>query len=301
MFIGTIKGKNHFYEQHERAKLSDKWYTMTLPASVSGIIDEDELAEMRAQMTPEAYAQEMECDATAPVQGTFYATQIQELELSGQISPTTAEHDPRQPVYVAADLGYSDSTAFWFWQPRVDGYAIIDHYENQGQKIPHYLAYLDALPYRYEKIFLPHDAVAETLATSRSTVEQVLAHYKDADTSVELVPKLGVQHGIDAARLILPNCYFNQKKCYDGIEALRAYRRTYDEIKKCFADKPVHDWSSDSADAFRYMALSCKPKKRPEVMKKRQLAVRMEPPRYKLDDLWADREGTKHTFEKLRM
>lgn len=301
VFIGTPKGKNHFYEVHNRAKLSDSWYSLTLPASVSGILDEEELAEMRAQMTDSQYRQEMECDFEAAVQGTFYASQIQELEIAGQITPDAARHDPKNKVYVSCDLGFSDSTAFWFWQPRPDGYAIIDYYENQGKKLPHYLQMLDAKPYKYEKVYLPHDARAETLQTQRSTVEQVRDHFHGTGTAIEIVPKLKVQHGIDAVRLILPSCWFNQKACYDGIEALRAYRRTFDEVKKVFSDKPLHDWSSDGADAFRYLALSCRPMAKPQSVKKRAMAVRVERPKYKLEELWEDREVKSHRFSKLRM
>ena len=301
VFIGTPKGKNHFYEIHTRAKIEKTWYSMTLPASESGIIGAEELAEMKAQMSTDSYNQEMECDFDAAVQGTFYAHMIQELEKLHQISPTAAKFDPRQKVFVSADLGYSDSTAFWFWQTRQDGYAIIDHYEAQGKKLPHYLEMLDGRPYQYDKIYLPHDAKVETLATGRSTVEQVIDHFQDTETSIQLIPKLAVQHGIDAVRLILPNCYFNQATCFEGIEALRAYRRTYDEVKKVFADKPMHDWSSDSADAFRYFAVACNPMEKPEVVKKIATSLRMEAPKYKLDDLWKDREGSRYKYEKLRM
>lgn len=301
VFIGTPKGKNHFYEVHQRAKLEPNWYSLTLRADESGILDDDELAEMKAQMTDDSFKQEMLCDFDAAVQGTYFAAQVAELERDGQISPSVAKYDPRLPVHVAADLGFSDSTAFWFWQTRPDGYAIIDHYENQGQKLPHYLAMLDARPYNYDRICLPHDAVVETLSTGRSTVEQVIAHFKDTDAHVELVPRMAKQHGIDAARLILPSCYINQAKCFEGIEALRAYRRQYDEVKKVYSKDPLHDWASDSADAFRYFALACKPMKKPEPVKKIAEEFRIEPPKYKLNDMWNDRETKPHKYEKLRM
>ena len=301
VFIGTPKGKNHFYDVHQRAKIEENWYSMTLPVSESGIISPGELAEMRAQMSEDSYRQEMECDFDAAVQGTFYASMIQALEQAGQISPDAAAHDLRQEVCVSADLGYSDSTAFWFWQVRADGYAIIDHYEAQGKKLPHYLDMLDDKPYKYDKIYLPHDAKVETLSTSRSTVEQVIDHYKGTETSVELQPKLAVQHGIDAVRLLLPSCYFNQARCFSGIEALRAYRRKYDEVKKCYADKPFHDWSSDSADAFRGFAMACKPLERPAVVEPIVTTVVIEPAKYRLDDMWKDRETVTHKFAKLRM
>jgi phage terminase large subunit len=301
VFIGTIKGKNHFYETHERAKLAPNWFSMTLPASVSGIIDAEELAEMKAQMSTSAYAQEMECDPNAAVQGTFYAEQLADLEQRGQIRPDTANYDPDQQVLVACDLGFSDSTAFWFWQTRPDGYAIIDYYENQGKKLPHYFEMLEQRGYTYSRIFLPHDARATTLSTSRTTVEQVIEHFGGGETHISVVPKLAIQHGIDATRLVLESCWFNQVKCYQGIESLRAYRRSYDEIKKVYSDKPQHTWASDGADAFRYLALSCKPKVRSDDVKPRQLAVKIERPTYTLDKLWADREPSTHKFAKLRI
>ena len=64
--------------------------------------------------------------------------------------------------------------------------------------------------------------------------------------------------GINSARLLLPRCYFDRKKCADGIEALRQYRADFDEKAKTFRDKPRHDWASHSADAFRYMAMAYK-------------------------------------------
>jgi phage terminase large subunit len=47
-------------------------------------------------------------------------------------------------------------------------------------------------------------------------------------------------------------------RCGDGIEALRQYHYEYDEDTKAFGLKPEHDWSSHTADAFRYLALVVK-------------------------------------------
>jgi hypothetical protein len=62
--------------------------------------------------------------------------------------------------------------------------------------------------------------------------------------------------GINSARLLLPRCYFDRTKCADGIEALRQYCADYDEKAKTFKDRPRHNWTSHSADAFRYMAMA---------------------------------------------
>jgi phage terminase large subunit len=59
-----------------------------------------------------------------------------------------------------------------------------------------------------------------------------------------------VEDGIQAARRLLPRCWFDKKRCAKGLEALRLYRRDYDEKREEFRVKPVHDWTSHHADAF---------------------------------------------------
>jgi hypothetical protein len=120
------------------------------------------------------------------------------------------------------------------------------------------------------------------------------------------VPQLKVQHGIDAARLILPKCHFNQATCADGIEALRAYRRVYSELTKSFTDKPLHDWSSDYADSFRYLALVCKLKMKLPMLNAPQAAfVRLNEGVHSygtLAQLFADNEKNKHqTIRTMRI
>jgi hypothetical protein len=68
--------------------------------------------------------------------------------------------------------------------------------------------------------------------------------------------ELSLQDGIEAARMVLPRCYFDESACYDGIDHLRGYMREWDEKTQTFRNRPKHDQHSHAADAFRYMALS---------------------------------------------
>jgi len=54
---------------------------------------------------------------------------------------------------------------------------------------------------------------------------------------------------------MLPRCWFDIDKTKTGLDALRNYRREYDEKRAVFYDRPLHDWSSHAADAFRYLAI----------------------------------------------
>jgi hypothetical protein len=292
LFIGTPKGKNHFYRIHQRSKTEEGWFSLTLTASTSGIIDKAELMEMKAQMSEEEWEQEMECNFSASIIGTYYASIVSRMELEGRIKAKVVRYDPSLPVKVACDLGRTDNTAMWFWQETPRGIHMIDYYENQGVGLGHYIDLLKAKPYRYEEVWLPHDAVAKTLATNRSTIEQLI----DAGFPCRKVPRQERQHGIDAARLVLPLCYIDQDACFAGVEALRAYSRKFNELTKSFSNEPKHDWASDGADAFRYFALVVKelvtfqtPKKLTDVDDPRQFHP------FSLNDLHREREAFKHS------
>lgn len=285
VFIGTPKGKNHFYKIYQRSYEESNWFHATLKASETGILGEEELNEMRAQMSEEQYLQEMECSFDAAVLGTYYAKLVSTLEQKGQV--TTVPYDPEFPVEAATDLGFSDSCAWWFWQYRPDGVAVIDYHEAQGQPLDYYFDMLDSKPYEYDCIWLPHDAKAKTLQTGKSTAEQIIGRGYPCNVQ----PRLAVQHGIDAVRLVLPNCWFDTANTFVGIEALRAYRRTYDENKKTFSDKPFHDWSSNGADAFRGAALVMKNKLEPKAKVEEEYDP-CKPPEWRLDKLFEEREQT---------
>ncbi|MCX6327702.1 MAG: HNH endonuclease, partial [Bacteroidia bacterium] len=48
--------------------------------------------------------------------------------------------------------------------------------------------------------------------------------------------------GIEAVRNVLGTCWFDEKKCIDGIAALEGYKSEYDEEKKVMRNTPCHDW-----------------------------------------------------------
>jgi phage terminase large subunit len=124
--IGTPKGKNNaFYQICQRAKYSEAWYFKELKASTSGLLPQSELDLMREQMSPEQYDQEFEISFSAALIGTYYSTQINMMEQQGRIDKKY-DYDPNFPVYTASDIGITDSTVFWFWQPRPDGICVFD-------------------------------------------------------------------------------------------------------------------------------------------------------------------------------
>jgi len=296
--MGTSKGRNQFYDFHELSKKDSRWYSLTLKADTSGIIDDEELEGLKAQMSDAQYEQEMLCSFTAALLGTYFATHIAKVESDGRVT-TNAEHDPAFPVTVTMDIGYSDSTVIWFFQERPDGIAYIDVEEGHGKDLLYYFSLLDYKPYVYDTIWLPHDARAKTLQTGKSTADQFLEKYRDSEVVLDIVPQLTVQHGIDAVRLVLPYSYFHPR-CELGIEALRTYRRKYNDLQQRYDDKPLHSWEADFADSFRYSALVANKSKLKPPQPLDSVAKPVYPS-YTMDQLYADRDrGARSRIIKMR-
>lgn len=249
--IGTVKGRNQLWQAYEAARADpEAWYSHVLRASQTGILDAEELADARRSMTPEQFAAEFECDPSAAVLGAYFGKELQRAEVEKRIGPVA--YDPTLPVHTAWDLGVGDSTAIWFFQVAGAEIRIIDHYESHGQGLQHYAAVLSAKGYRYETDWVPHDARVKELGTGRTRVETMLS----LGLRPRVVPAHGLMDGINAARLTIARCWFDADRCKDGLEALRQYQSEYDEKARTFKDTPKHDWTSHTADAFRYMAMA---------------------------------------------
>jgi phage terminase large subunit len=287
VFIGTFKGKNHFYKIWRRSQGLDlspgeepeyfilNWFNQTLKASESRILSDEELKLQRSEQDEEEYQQEYECNPNAAVKGTYYAKILAQID--EQTRDQRAVYDPEFPVEVYSDLGVGDTTALWFVQSLPGAYLLIDYEEHGGQALGFYANLLREKPYKYSKIWLPHDAKARTFQTGRSTIElfleedkfDPLKRFDPRDTSpiIDICPKLDIQDGIQAVRKILPQCHFApSQNTQDGVECLRAYKREWNEDTQVFREKPNHDWASNGSDAFRYFALKVKDraKMRPE-------------------------------------
>jgi phage terminase large subunit len=248
-FIGTPKGRNEFFAICERARENADWYSAVLKASETGLLPREELEDARGDMTPEQYEQEFECSFDAAITGAYFGKELAQADRDGRIRDVP--YDQASPVFTAWDLGFGDSTAIWFFQMVGPAIHVIDHYENNGQKLEHYVEVLRRRGYEYGEDFVPQDAKVHELISGRTRVE----HLTEMGRELRVIRKHKVEDGINAARMAIPRCYFDKTRCAEGLEALRQYRTEFDEKTRAFKDNPRHDWTSHTADAFRYMAL----------------------------------------------
>ncbi len=251
-FIGTPKGKNTFHRLWVEAEGDEDWTRLMLKASETGLLDPKELADARKMMTPDEYAQEYECSFEAAVRGAYYAQEMNKAENEEPPRITNIPHDARLQTYTAWDLGVADSTVIWFIQPHGRELRVIDVLKGEGVGLDWYVRKLQERDYLYAKHYLPHDVEVRELGTGKSRKEVL----EGLGVRVTVCPNIPIADGIQAVRMLLPMCWFDKAKCKDGIEALRMYRRDYDEKRQEFRQAPLHDWTSHYADAFRYFAVA---------------------------------------------
>jgi phage terminase large subunit len=266
MFITTPRGRNHAHRMHEMALASEDWFAERLVATETGVFSPEtlaqELAELKAERGDEdgeaIYLQEYMTSFSAGLPGAYYAKIIDRLEHDNRI--TSVPYNPQAQVHTAWDLGRNDATAIWFIQKHGTGWAVIDYLANTSVGIDYYVKELKARPYNYGEHLLPHDAEHEELVSTTGSIKDTVEGM--GLSGVRIVPRTkSVANDINEVRQILPICWFDKEKTEKGVDALRSYRRVWDEKLKAYRDTPLHDWASDPADAFRTFAIG-KPRER---------------------------------------
>ena len=199
---------------------------------------------------PETYDHIWEGSFLTYHEGAYYSLEMRDANAQGRI--TAVPYETASPVVTAWDLGIGDTTAIWFAQMIGPETRLIDHYETSGVGLDHYVRVLQEKGYVYGQHILPHDVRVRELGSGKSRLETLNSLGLQ---SIQIAPQLNVDDGIQASRSLLATCWFDAEKCSHGIEALRAYHREYDDNNMVWKGRPAHDWSSHSADAFRYLAV----------------------------------------------
>lgn len=252
-FGGTPAGHNQFFDIYDFARLAMEkgdptWFAAMYKASETGIIPEEELRLARLTMTPDEYAQEFECSFQAAIKGAYYGREINKLDARGQIC--RVPYDRSVAVETWWDLGIGDPTSIWFAQRVGKEVHLIDYYENSGEPLNHYFGVLQKKAmeegYIYGDHVLPHDAEARELQTGKSRK----AVFQEHNIDPIIIPLHRVEDRIEAVRNLIPLCWFDRERTAYGLEALRQYRKEWDERGRTWKNRPYHDWTSHGADAF---------------------------------------------------
>lgn len=262
IFDYTPRGNNHGKTLFDLAtKLQadgdPDWFAQRLTVEDTHALTMADIeAERREGMDEEMIQQEYYCSFEGVQQGSYYGREMAKAEKDGRVSKVP--HQSELPVNTWWDLGIDDAMAIWFTQDVGREVHVIDYYENSGEGLAHYAQVLQARAasegYVYGTHTAPHDAQVREMGTGKSRIETA------ASLGIRWVicPNIDRQDGIDAARAFISRCWFDRVKTERGRNALTSYHKVWDEKRKCFQSQPFHDWSSNGADGFRYLAVGHK-------------------------------------------
>ena len=182
------------------------------------------------------------------IDGSYYSQQMAQARLEGRIG--FIPYDDAIPVHTAWDLGFNDSTAIWFFQVYGKEVRLIDYVEGSGESLSHWLGIVKSKPYVYEYHIGPHDIMVHEYSSgmTRQSMARKMGFNIIPAQKTEVIP------GIDQVRLLIPRCFFDEKKCSQGIKALENYKKDWNERMGCWRKEPRHDQYSHGADAFRTLA-----------------------------------------------
>lgn len=188
-------------------------------------------------------------------QGAVLAKWVNEAERSGRITNDVVYDPNGAKIHLSSDLGFRDTTAWWFWQPVKGGFNIIDYTQGNFMDAQDWI---DVIKEKLDgigkdclgKIWLPHDAMARTFQSKHSSMEQFLIAF--GGNHMGKVPQTKKHEQVEAARTVIKNCAFNRDKCEQGLDGLRAWEFKYSEEAGVFSREPDHNWASHPGDAFAY-------------------------------------------------
>ena len=230
-------------------------YFNTIESKIGGKLDDQQRAWYCKRAATQGEDMKREFPSTSDEafelsnEGLYYGRQIAEARQQGRIRKVY--YDPNVPVHTAWDLGYNDSTAIWFFQQCGQEIHLLEYYENSGEGLTHYLHYLKSKSYTYGKHLVPHDAAVHEYSTGLSRVEVA----RNQGIQFTVVADIDVNEGIDAARNMLARCWFDEEQCARGVSSLDNYKKEWNDRHGCWSSRPLHNFASHGADAFRMLAV----------------------------------------------
>jgi len=198
----------------------------------------------------EEYLHVWEGELKTFAEGAIYRKQMERAKEQGRIC--SVPHNHSAEVHTFWDLGRDDDTAIWFMQQIGQEYHFIDYYSARFEDIPHYAKVIKSKDYNYGAHYMPHDVMAQSLgmkATRKKMFEEAGVR------PVEVVQRVtDLMDGIAQTKQVFDQCWFDETKCDEGLRALSNYSRKYDEERDTYMERPIHNWASNGADAFRQFA-----------------------------------------------
>ena len=181
------------------------------------------------------------------VEGAIFAKEIEKAIEQKRIC--NVPYDPILPVHTVWDLGWN-VMAVGMYQRHASELRVIDYEEFNAMTYAEVVSALEERPYRWGKDFLPHDSKSHN-PLSKRTPRQML---ETLGRTVQEVPEIGVEAGIESARQVFGQTYFDRTRTRELINRLKRYRRRQNAATGAYTT-PIADENTHGADQYRYASV----------------------------------------------
>lgn len=219
---------------------------------------------------PDDYPNIWEGECRPAVEGAIYFKEIQLAEQEGRIC--NVPHDTALNVHLVMDLGWEDSLGIALVQRHTSEVRVIEYVEVSHTDLPSISADLRERPYRWGRVWLPHDGFSGALNTGGKSTYDIMSGLEWDVTQRNEIVELSVEEGIRNARIVFKRMYFDKDKCaakeppeskfkevyhtdlsHRLLECVKRYRRHINRQTGATA-APVKDPNAHGADTLRYIA-----------------------------------------------
>lgn len=263
IITGTPNGRNQLFDFYERGLDPEytNWSSILMTYKDTGVILKEEIAELKKELSEEAFAQEFNCSFEAAIRGAYFGKNISKLKESDRIRKDL--YDPAYPVVAAWDIGF-DGMVIWYCQQIGDERRIIDIDYFENKDIPYCANKVLNKSYVYEIQLLPHDSKKRSILDKKKTAKGQLENF---GLKCRVVPLGSFNDGIHATRVLIDSCIFSikcDKKIRMGrikispLSSLSLYRAKIDTDEEVMQKNAKHDRHSHIADGLRTLAMGLK-------------------------------------------
>jgi hypothetical protein len=260
LFITTPQGRNHAKRLYDMAKADPaNWYVELQTVVDSGMINfdtiEQQRKEYRALYGDEAgdalIQQEFYCDFNAPVLGAFWGKAIADVEGNKQVAEVAIDRE--RPVHTMWGLGDDAAVGLWCFQILPDRLNMVDYTESHIGDIEAFASWLKARGYRGLD-YLPHTAKMRDFSPQPTRTR--LETLRKLGRQPILVPNVKLVDRINAGRVTLASCHFDERRTERGLDCLKAFCAEWDEEANVPRQTPKHNWASYAAFAFGHLSVT---------------------------------------------
>ena len=191
--------------------------------------------------------------------GTFLGKWLADAEAAGRINSLDAVYDYNMPVHTFWDIG-DMYTAIWYCQFPGRRIHLVDFdYDYEGKGLPYFSVLLQNKNYKYGGHYAPYD-IEGSNKSSFQTGNLTLDVADALGISFNVLDKYSVMDRLEAAKGIMPKCYFSPKVA-EGVAGLKDWRKRKNEAlstpdKPVYFEEPMKTWGRHVGDGFSHLAVA---------------------------------------------